>query len=297
MKYLSTSIYCKKYDAVVGDITVLANRTNYVEFTQPYAKSGLAMVVPVKSKENAWLFVKPFRAAMWLVVSIAFMYTMFAVWFLERRTNPEFRGPWKIQLSTAMWFTFSTLFFAHREALRSNFTRVVLVVWLFVVFVLTSSYTANLSSFLTVQRLEPTVTDMATLRRSNSPVGCDRDSFVRKYMEEVLDFHPYNILKIFRKGSPIARDFSKAILELSENETLDRLDRDWFKSSNNECADSDNKDTDNQSLSISNFWGLFLVTTFTSTIILVLYILHLFRKFRYHSVRPIGTRSGADASF
>ncbi|KAF9588145.1 hypothetical protein IFM89_007621 [Coptis chinensis] len=275
MKYLSTSIYCKKYDAVVGDITVLANRTNYVEFTQPYAKSGLAMVVPVKSKENAWLFVKPFRAAMWLVVSIAFMYTMFAVWFLERRTNPEFRG----------------------EALRSNFTRVVLVVWLFVVFVLTSSYTANLSSFLTVQRLEPTVTDMATLRRSNSPVGCDRDSFVRKYMEEVLDFHPYNILKIFRKGSPIARDFSKAILELSENETLDRLDRDWFKSSNNECADSDNKDTDNQSLSISNFWGLFLVTTFTSTIMLVLYILHLFRKFRYHSVRPIGTRSGADASF
>ncbi|KAF9589315.1 hypothetical protein IFM89_022642 [Coptis chinensis] len=336
-----------KFDAAVGDITILANRTNYVEFTQPYAESGLTMVVPVKSEEKAWLFVKPFSAAMWLAVSIALMYTMFVVWFLEHRSNPEFRGPWMNQLSTAMWFTFSTIFFAHREALRSNFTRVVMVVWLFVVFVLTSSYTASLTSMLTVQRLQPTVTDIATLQRSNSPVGCDGDSFVLKYMQDVLKFDGSNIINvkseydypeafrngtikaaflelpysrvfikrnckdyqvtenthrfgglsfIFPKGSPIARDFSNAFLKLSEEGKLNELDRKWFKSSNNECADS-NKDTDNQSLSVSNFWGLFLLTALTSTIMLVLYILHLFRKFGRHSVRPIGTTSGTDASF
>ncbi|PIA57961.1 hypothetical protein AQUCO_00500116v1 [Aquilegia coerulea] len=194
---LVDQVYLKKIDAIVGDITILANRSNYVEFTQPYAESDLTMIVPVKKQERDWLFTRPFTGNMWLVLGIVFMYTMFVVWFLEHRDNPEFnKGPWKNQLSTAMWFTFSTLFFAHKESLRSNFTQVVMVAWLFVVFVVTSSYEASLTSMLTVQRLEPTVADIDTLRRSNATVGCDGDSFVMNYLEQVLLFNPNNIKDI-----------------------------------------------------------------------------------------------------
>ncbi|KAF9618747.1 hypothetical protein IFM89_002442 [Coptis chinensis] len=194
-----TVYYCKSVDAVVGDFTILANRSNYVDFTQPYAESALTMVVPVKSKEKVWLFTKPFNSTMWLAISFVFIYTMFVLWFLERRSNPDFTGPWKNQLSTALWFTFSTLCFAHREDLRNNFARVVMVVWLFVVFVVTASYTASLTSMLTAQHLEPTISDIATLRRSNSPVGCDGDSFVRKYAVDVLGFHPNNIINVMNE--------------------------------------------------------------------------------------------------
>ncbi|KAF9618740.1 hypothetical protein IFM89_002435 [Coptis chinensis] len=188
-----TVYYCKSVDAVVGDFTILANRSNYVDFTQPYAESALTMIVPAKSKEKLWLFTKPFNSTVWLAISFVFIYTMLVLWFLERRSNPDFTGPWKNQLSTALWFTFSTLFFAHREDLRNNFARVVMVVWLFVVFVVTASYTASLTSMLTVQRLEPTI-DIATLNRSNSSVGCDGDGFVIKYAIDVLGFHPNNII-------------------------------------------------------------------------------------------------------
>ncbi|KAF9618733.1 hypothetical protein IFM89_002428 [Coptis chinensis] len=82
------------------------------------------------------------------------------------------------------------------EDLRNNFTRVVMVVWLFVVFVVTASYTASLTSMLTVQRLEPTITDIETLKRSNSPVGCELNSFVGKYVEHVLGFYPNNIIDV-----------------------------------------------------------------------------------------------------
>ncbi|KAI3823962.1 hypothetical protein L1987_05408 [Smallanthus sonchifolius] len=44
--------YNKKYDAVVGDVTILANRSRYVEFTQPFIESGLSMVVPVFPKDS-----------------------------------------------------------------------------------------------------------------------------------------------------------------------------------------------------------------------------------------------------
>ncbi|KAH7544922.1 hypothetical protein FEM48_Zijuj01G0037300 [Ziziphus jujuba var. spinosa] len=59
-------VYNKTFDAVVGDLTILANRTEYVEFTQPYEESGLSIVVPIKSEESAWMFMKPFTWEMWV---------------------------------------------------------------------------------------------------------------------------------------------------------------------------------------------------------------------------------------
>ncbi|MFS8015746.1 putative periplasmic binding protein-like I [Helianthus anomalus] len=180
-------VYYKNYDAVVGDVTILYNRSRYVEFTQPFIESGLSMVVPVKSDtQQAWKFMKPFTVEMWLATLSILLYTMFVVWFMEHQVNREFRGPWKDQLGTALWFTFSSLFFSHREKIQSNHSKVVVMTWLFVVFILTSSYTASLTSILTVRMLEPTVRDIDWLRKTNAPVGCDPDSFVGDYLTNVL---------------------------------------------------------------------------------------------------------------
>ncbi|GJU05553.1 glutamate receptor 2.9-like protein [Tanacetum coccineum] len=184
---LVEQVSLKNYDAVVGDVTILANRSKYVDFTQPFTESGLSMVVPVKSEPDwAWKFMKPFTPEMWLATFGILFYTMFVVWYMEHQVNHEFRGPWKDQLGTALWFTFSSLFFAHREKIRSNHSKVVVMIWLFVVFILSSSYTASLTSMLTVRMLEPTVRDIEWLRKTNAPVGCDPDSFVDKYLRDVL---------------------------------------------------------------------------------------------------------------
>ncbi|TYG97379.1 hypothetical protein ES288_A10G034400v1 [Gossypium darwinii] len=108
-------VHNKTFDAVVGDITILANRAELVEFTQPYAESGLSMIVPAKSEESAWMFMKPFTWEMWMATAAMLIYTMFIVWFLEHRSNPEFEGTRKTQIGTAMWFTCSSLFFAHSK--------------------------------------------------------------------------------------------------------------------------------------------------------------------------------------
>jgi ionotropic glutamate receptor len=105
----------KTYDAVVGDMTIIEERLQYVDFTVPYAESGLTMIVPMKTKESAWMFMKPFTWELWMVSYAILIYTMLVVWYLEREPNPEFHGNWKLQLSTAVWFTFSSLFFAHSE--------------------------------------------------------------------------------------------------------------------------------------------------------------------------------------
>ncbi|KAK4577023.1 hypothetical protein RGQ29_027507 [Quercus rubra] len=67
---LVEQIHLKNFDAVVGDIAVMAKQHRHAEFTHPYTESGLVMVVPVQSKapDRAWLFVKLFTKAMWVLI-------------------------------------------------------------------------------------------------------------------------------------------------------------------------------------------------------------------------------------
>ena len=61
----------------------------------------------------------------------------------------------------------------------SNLSRAVIIIWCFVVLILTQSYTASLASLLTVEQLQPTVTDVYELITKEEYVGYQEGSFVR----------------------------------------------------------------------------------------------------------------------
>ncbi|KAL2472699.1 Glutamate receptor 3.2 [Forsythia ovata] len=82
------------------------------------------------------------------------------------------------------------------EKLHSNLSRIATIVWLFVAIILTQSYTASLTSMLTVQRLEPNIKNIEILKSTNAFIGYSQRSFVQDYLEKVLGFHPNNLQKI-----------------------------------------------------------------------------------------------------
>lgn len=92
------------FDAAVGDIAIFTNRTKNVDFSQPYAASGLVVVAPFKKlNSSAWAFFRPFTARMWVVTAASFLVVGIVVWILEHRINDDFRGPPKKQLITILW--------------------------------------------------------------------------------------------------------------------------------------------------------------------------------------------------
>ncbi|KAK4762250.1 hypothetical protein SAY87_030134 [Trapa incisa] len=92
------------FDAVVGDVAIVTNRTKIVDFTQPFIESGLVVVTPVKRmKSNPWAFLKPFTLTMWCVTGGFFLFVGAVVWILEHRINHEFRGSPRQQLMTIFW--------------------------------------------------------------------------------------------------------------------------------------------------------------------------------------------------
>ncbi|XP_034684068.1 glutamate receptor 2.7-like [Vitis riparia] len=190
-------VYLQKYDAVVGDTTILANRSLYVDFTLPYTDSGLSMVVPTidKRKKNAWVFLKPLTWDLWVTSFCFFVFTGFVIWVLEHRVNKDFRGPCSHQVGTIFWFSFSTLVFTQKERIVSNLARIVMIIWFFVVLILTQSYTASLASMLTVQQLNPTITDINELIKKGEPVGCQNDSFVCEFLIESMKFDESKLVK------------------------------------------------------------------------------------------------------
>ncbi|KAH7512618.1 hypothetical protein FEM48_Zijuj12G0110000 [Ziziphus jujuba var. spinosa] len=131
------------------------------------------------------IHLKPFTTSMWVFIVLVNVYNGFVVWFIERNHCPELKGSMISQIGTLIWLAFSTLFSLH---------------------VITQIYTANLTSMLTVQRLEPTIANVDILRSTNAMVGYSTGSYVRRYLNEVLGFKDNNI-----KNFSTAEEYAKAL--------------------------------------------------------------------------------------
>lgn len=66
----------------------------------------------------------------------------------------------------------------------NNLARLVVVVWMFVILILSSTYTASLSSRLTVQRLQPSIADVDELIKNREFVGCQEGSFIVDFLKK-----------------------------------------------------------------------------------------------------------------
>ncbi|XP_038888720.1 glutamate receptor 3.2 isoform X2 [Benincasa hispida] len=197
---LVNKVALKEFDAAVGDIAIVTSRTKMVDFTQPYIDSGLVVLAPMKKVNSSPLaFLRPFSPMMWAVTAAFFFLIGLVVWILEHRTNEEFRGHPRTQFVTILWFGFSTMFFAQRENVVSTLGRFVIVVWFFVVLIITSSYTANLTSIFTVQLAESPITGIDSLISSNVRIGFQVGSFAESYLSEQLNVQKSRLIAL---GSP-----------------------------------------------------------------------------------------------
>ncbi|GLU01189.1 hypothetical protein SLE2022_185110 [Rubroshorea leprosula] len=206
---LIDQVFYGNYDAVVGDVSIVANRSPYVDFTLPFTESGVVMVVPIRKdpNKNAWVFLKPLTLDLWFTSGCFFVFIGFVIWVLEHRVNENFRGPPLYHIGTSYWFSFATMTFSQRERVVSNLARFVVVIWCFVVLILTQSYTASLASLLTVQKLQPTVTDINELLRKKENVGYHDGSFVQGIIK-TLGFDPSK-MKNFNSTDDLNELFTK----------------------------------------------------------------------------------------
>jgi ionotropic glutamate receptor len=72
----------------------------------------------------------------------------------------------------------------------------VLLIWLFVVLILNSSYIASLTSILTVEQLSYSVKGIESLIISDDPIGYQRGSFIKNYLMEELNIQKSRLVPL-----------------------------------------------------------------------------------------------------
>ncbi|KAF9612896.1 hypothetical protein IFM89_004312 [Coptis chinensis] len=174
-------VHLKNYDAVVGDITITANRSLYVDFAFPYTDGGVWMVVPLKQHEETkttWMFFQPLTREIWIIGTVFFIFTGFLVWILEHGVGYNFRSAsFYDPVRKILSFTLPTIA-PYRKKLSTILSTLMVILWLFLILGLTSHYVVSLTSMLTVERLEPTITDFNDLIRNGDFVGYRKGTFI-----------------------------------------------------------------------------------------------------------------------
>ncbi|KAK3437320.1 hypothetical protein EUGRSUZ_C01852 [Eucalyptus grandis] len=288
-------VYYQNYDAVVGDTTILANRSLHVDFTLPYTESGVAMLVPYEDNKskNAWVFLKPLTWDLWLTSGCFFVFIALVVWILEHRINEDFRGPTTHQVGTSLWFSFSTMVFAQ------------------------------------MQNSQPTITDVYQLLNSGERVGYQNGGFIHEMLKQ-MKFDDYRLVSyksaeecdallskgsskggiaaaidevpyirlilsqycnkyltiptfktagfgfVFPKGSPLVPDISRAILNITEGPNMTKIEKAWFTSETN-CLESTPSSSSN-SLGLDSFWGLFVIAGVVAVLALLIYMVMFVKR-------------------
>ncbi|XP_019160341.1 PREDICTED: glutamate receptor 2.8-like isoform X2 [Ipomoea nil] len=306
----------KNYDVVVGDITILADRASYVDFTLPYTESGASMVVKVNHQKNMWCFLKPLTWDLWVTAAASSIVLGLVVWALEHGTLKE--------KAVALFMSTGTL--------SSNYSRFAFIMWLFIVLILTQSYTARLSALLTVDKLD----DFKISK--DHYVGYQQGSFVRDFLvtnlhindsklrgyttieqyhqamvkggkqggiDAIFDEIPY--IKLFLRrygsqykrvgptyksegfgfafphGSPLVPHFSRAILRLIQSENMSRIENKYFGAGSSSSVGSFSLVSQGKSVGAYNF-GAFFILNFVIIILALFYrILTEYRK-KYGSI-------------
>ncbi|OMO89850.1 Ionotropic glutamate receptor [Corchorus olitorius] len=202
----------KNIHAAVGDISIVASRTNCVDFTLPYLESEVTMLIKVSHAEptSMWIFLKPLSWDLWLTIICICIFIGFVVRVLDRRGSTLFSGSRRKQLSTILMFPCLSVAIPQRDMVATNCSRLVLVLWIFLAFVLMQSYTANLSSILTVKQLQPTIPTLKELQKQY--VGYQDGSFVKGLLINQLGFKE-EMLRPY--GS--AEDYREALCNGSDN--------------------------------------------------------------------------------
>lgn len=87
-----------------------------------------------------------------------------------------------------------------------------LLIWLFVVLIINSSYTASLTSILTVQQLTSPIKGIDTLKNSNDRIGYQVGSFAERYLVDEVGIPESRLVAL---GTPDA--YASALQKGSKN--------------------------------------------------------------------------------
>ncbi|HTV47472.1 MAG TPA: transporter substrate-binding domain-containing protein [Phycisphaerae bacterium] len=213
-----------KIDVALSSITVNAQRQQLMDFTEPYFATGLSIAVPIKH-ENTWLvaareLITPHFLELFAAVGLLLLGSGSLMWLLERKINQsEFRRRMLPGIGDGIWWSAQTMTsVGYGDIVPRTFSgRLVGLFWMFSSVVIISSFTAAITSALTVQNLAGPVVSAADLSHVKvgtiGPGTTSIDYLQQQGIHPIIFLHITDALKALQAGQVDAVVYDTPLLQ------------------------------------------------------------------------------------
>lgn len=177
-----------RVDGAVAALTITSDREQLLDFSHSFHASGLAIAVPHRSRHLLALlgrFISPgflavIGALLALLIAVAVL-----IWLAERRVNSQFQRDPLSGIGAGLWWsavTMTTVGYGDK-APATLLGRSIGMVWMFAGLIAISTFTAAITTALTVNELDTSINGVDDLRskRVLALSGSTSDSFLADY--------------------------------------------------------------------------------------------------------------------
>ncbi|AGA89245.1 periplasmic component of amino acid ABC-type transporter/signal transduction system [Thioflavicoccus mobilis 8321] len=174
-----------RIDAAVAALTITADREAQFDFSHAFHTSGLAIAVPQRSS-TVFSVLSRFMSREFLTIVAGLLALLVTVgvliWLVERRANPQFRRKAWSGIGAGLWWsavTMTTVGYGDKVPM-TFWGRVLGMVWMFAALIVISTFTAAITTALTVNELDASLNGIDDLRSKRVLVlqGSTSDSFL-----------------------------------------------------------------------------------------------------------------------
>jgi ABC-type amino acid transport substrate-binding protein len=197
-------------DAGVAAFTITSEREKKLDFSHSFYSTGLGIAVLGKDRNPFISMIKSVTSLPFLKVAFSLASLLFGIgffiWFIEHKHNPvQFEDTPVKGIFSGFWWsavTMTTVGFGDKTP-RTVPGRLLGIVWMFSGIILISSFTAAITSSLTVARLESKIRTIADL--PNVSVGTINNTTSELFLKDRHIFYitypsPLEGLKAVQKG-------------------------------------------------------------------------------------------------
>ncbi|KAJ8298212.1 hypothetical protein KUTeg_024743 [Tegillarca granosa] len=162
LSHLKLHVEFQFADMAVGPVTITEERQQEVEFTKPFMKTGISIMIkrPDIQKPGVFSFKEPLSNSVWLCITVGFLAVSLILFLVGRFSPYEWSGNSEdgpsedFNFLNALWSSLGALMQQGSDIFpRSISGRIAESAWWFFTLIIVSSYTANLAAFLTIENL------------------------------------------------------------------------------------------------------------------------------------------------
>ena len=194
---LLSAIESKKVDLGISAISVTAQREQNFDFSQPIFDSGLQILVRSQGTQSSLgrLIDSLFTPEFFQLLGIMLLVILIAahiIWLVERKHQGGFleNSAYFPGIFKACWWAASTLATQAEEMPKSQWGRVMAVVWMFISVVFIAYFTATVTTSLTVDRLQSNIKGVQDLagKRVATIAGSTSANYLSQQKIEAEEF-------------------------------------------------------------------------------------------------------------